>query len=29
MARVERTITIDAPVEKVFEFVKDIGKLWP
>ncbi|MGM0386872.1 MAG: SRPBCC family protein, partial [Actinomycetota bacterium] len=28
MARFEDTITIHAPVEKVFAFVKDVGKLW-
>jgi uncharacterized protein YndB with AHSA1/START domain len=28
MARFEDTVTIDAPVEKVFAFVKDVGKLW-
>lgn len=28
MARFEDTITIHAPVEKVFAFAKDVGKLW-
>lgn len=28
MARFESSVTIDAPVEEVFEFAKDIGKLW-
>lgn len=28
MARFEDTVTIHAPVEKVFAFVKDVGKLW-
>jgi len=28
MARYEDTVAIHAPVEKVYEFVKDIGKLW-
>ncbi|MFP5415908.1 MAG: SRPBCC family protein [Actinomycetes bacterium] len=28
MARIERTITIDAPVDDVFGFARDIEKLW-
>src|SRR5659263_669165 len=28
MERFETTITLHAPVEKVFAFAKDVGKLW-
>jgi uncharacterized protein YndB with AHSA1/START domain len=28
VARVTRTIVVDAPVESVFDFAKDVGRLW-
>lgn len=28
MAKLTRSIDVDAPVEKVFEFAMDVGKLW-
>lgn len=28
MAKETRTIVVDAPVEKVFDFAKDVGRLW-
>ena len=28
MAKLTKSITINAPVEKVFEFASDVGKLW-